>query len=106
LICSGCGPSTCRNKATETSPRRIACPLCNEAGCDECDNEGHFEIVGCPQRAIDRDVIDFLTYADFAKQGTFPVAGGTLDQSSWFLQATQFLLAEERKVEAESWKDI
>lgn len=61
-------------------------------------------MVGCPQKFVGGEIIDFLEYADHAKRGCYPVAGGSLDQTHWFLAASNFLANEERRVENESWK--
>ena len=84
---------------------QIACPSCDEKGCDECDYEGWLKITNCPQQEVSRDVMDFLELADFAKQGAFPIEGGTLKQSQSFLSACRFLWSEDAQAEAQQWSD-
>lgn len=46
----------------------------------------------------------FVTYADHAKRGSMPKAGGVLDQTNWFVNAVHFLESEEERVKAETYK--
>tara|TARA_R100000951_G_scaffold23673_3_gene19920 strand:- start:6731 stop:6883 length:153 start_codon:yes stop_codon:yes gene_type:complete len=49
-------------------------------------------------------MIDFVKYSDFAKRGTMPNDGGLLRQPNWFIDATNFMQAEEQRVKQEQWK--
>jgi len=82
---------------------QIGCPSCNETGCDECNNEGWILIKECPQGMVGREVMNFIELADFAKNGAFPVTGGTLEQSQSFLLACRFLWNEDSQAESQQW---
>jgi len=88
---------------SELAPLQIACPSCDEKGCEFCDNEGWLKITQCPQSEFEVNMMEFLELADFAKQGSFPIIGGTLDQSKSFLTACRFLWSEEAKAENQEW---
>lgn len=49
--------------------------------------------------------MNFIELADFAKDGAFPVAGGTLDQSQSFLVACRYLFNEDAKAESQKYKE-
>ncbi len=89
---------------TELSSVSIACPTCNEAGCDDCGETGYVEITDCPKRCIDAGLLRAIRMADLMKQGLPPVAGGVLDQSSWFVSVYEAFRSEEAKAEAEVYK--
>jgi len=89
---------------TELSSVSIACPACNEAGCDDCGETGYVEITDCPKRCIDAGLLRAIRMADLMKQGLPPVAGGVLDQSAWFVSVYEAFRAEEAKAEAEVYK--
>ena len=50
---------------------------------------------------VSRDVIDLITYSDWAEIGHLPVNGGVLNQSASFLEASEFYQNEKRKIENE-----
>lgn len=41
-----------------------------------------------------------LRYADLAQRGLWPVGGGAMDQSPWFVDAVQFIWCEQAIVKA------
>jgi hypothetical protein len=41
---------------------------------------------------------------DMLEKGIPPIAGGTLDQAVWFIEASKILTAEESRILAESYK--
>ena len=86
-------------------PAVVACPVCNERGCKECDSKGSYEITSCPQKQIDAELCQFLDLADLFEKGIPPIAGGSLDQASWFLKAYHFLKSEENRITRESYGD-
>jgi len=47
--------------------------------------------------------MSFIELADFAKKGSFPIVGGTLDQSQSFLAASRFFWSEEANAESQQW---
>ena len=73
----------------------IECPSCGGKGCTNCEGVGSFELVGCPHDYAD-EMIDFVQIADLFNDGCPPVAGGSLDQASWFVDAARRLKSEEQ----------
>jgi len=69
------------------------CPQCNGCGCDECKN-GIVIVEGCPQDYC-RSIAKVATLGDWIDKGLPPVAGGSLDQSAWFMEAVGLLRADE-----------
>lgn len=49
----------------------------------------------CPQRLVDAGTHWLLRLAEFAEKGTFPVAGGVLDQSPAFIGAMELIRSEK-----------
>ena len=80
----------------------MACPVCDEKGCDECDGSGNYEITDCPQKQIDEELRQFLDLYDLFEKGIPPINGGALDQASWFLKAVRFLRSEESRIMREA----
>jgi len=54
-----------------------------------CQGRGWEKFVGCPCEAVTPDVWRAIEFADFAKKGHWPLAGGTLDQTAIFLEAAR-----------------
>lgn len=46
-----------------------------------------------------------IDYVECAKDGTWPVAGGVLDNTTWFRQAYRLIRGEQRLYEVERGKD-
>jgi len=57
--------------------------------------------MGCPQEFC-RSVVPSIGLIDLFKNGLPPVAGGTLDQSVWFLEAAKILGSEEAQAKHEA----
>jgi hypothetical protein len=47
---------------------------------------------------------DVVNIAALASKGSYPVAGGTLDQSAWFIQAMQTLESDINQLDNERSK--
>lgn len=77
----------------------IGCPLCGERGCSECD-EGYFSIDGCPKRYLGIDFVEAVNLACLSGS-IYPVDGGLLDQSHWFLQLKNTIDSECARIESE-----
>ena len=79
----------------------IECPVCDGDGedCKEC-RDGSFELDGCPNRFCS-SVVNSLDLFDLFHKGLPPIAGGVLDQSQSFIEASQFFESEEGKVRNE-----
>ena len=84
----------------------IACPACNEAGCDDCGETGYVELTTCPKQCIEPSLLRAIRMADLMKQGLPPVAGGVLDQSAWFVSFYECFRSEENRAEAEAYRRL
>jgi len=82
----------------------IACPNCEEKGCDRCNGTGRFAVDACPKAMVGGEIIDTIRFAGLLKQGLPPVSGGVLDQAAWFVDAAQTVWSEDNRVEAEAYK--
>jgi hypothetical protein len=89
----------CRSLSTAESRVEIECPVCDGDGCEEC-NDGVFELDGCPN-SFCSPIVRSLDLFDLFEKGLPPVAGGVLDQSQSFVEASQFFESEEGKVKHE-----
>lgn len=95
VICGVCNAKECRDK----SGIEIECVECGGVGCNECRN-GHVELSGCPKE-IAGEIVPALSFIDRLEKGMPPVAGGTLDQSAWFINAADYFGSEVSRVKAE-----
>lgn len=86
----------CRDLGTEIEPIQIECPACSGAGCKECQ-DGLIQIDGCPNRYCS-GVVTAIELFDLFEKGLPPVAGGVLDQSVWFIDASRYFEGEERRI--------
>lgn len=66
----------------------------HDAACAHCDGSGSIDVVGCPLAQVSDDVWDALELAELAEAGTWPVAGGTLDQTTSFTEAFGLIRGE------------
>lgn len=94
-----CRGKSCRDLSTPEQPIEIHCPACDGEGCDEC-GDGWFQIDGCPSEYA-ADLGNTLRLVDLFKKGLPPVAGGSLDQSAWFVSVANRLESEEGRIMAE-----
>jgi hypothetical protein len=78
----------------------MECLSCGGVGCDEC-TEGRIAIQGCPKQYC-REIVPSISLIDLFQKGLPPVAGGTLDQSVWFLEAAKILGNEEAQAKSEA----
>lgn len=81
--------------------------VCEESGkvngavCPECNGDGVFRLTDCPKRFVGWDLAEAINLSASASKGCLPVAGGLLDQSSWFYQLWTTLESEQNKIDAE-----
>jgi len=78
----------------------MECPQCDGFGCDEC-NQGQIRIDGCPQQYC-KEIVQSIGLIDLFNKGLPPIAGGTLDQSVWFLEAVNVLSNAETQAKNEA----
>lgn len=55
----------------------------------------------CPREYVGGEMIHAINLASMCGGGDWPVAGGLLDQSSWFVSLKQHCRNERSKLEAE-----
>lgn len=83
----------------------IECWLCDGDGCNDCE-DGYKPIRECPRQFVGYKVTEAVNIAALCGKGTFPEAGGLLDQSAWFISLYQSLTAEQNKIEREQQERI
>lgn len=84
-LCAGCSASKCVDCPSKAEPALVECPVCESRGCAECKETGYFELTTCPAEFVDVDAAQAVRFAELFKKGVPPVAGGALDQESWFM---------------------
>ena len=82
-------------------PIIFECPECGGKGCDKCD-DGKWNLNECPRRFLDEPAIETLAFARFARDGSWPVAGGMLNQTEWFTDACRLVWSEQSIIESEA----
>lgn len=86
---------------TDKDPIEIECPSCDGQGCDECAH-GFVRVIGCPNNYC-REVATAISLFSLFDKGLPPIAGGVLDQSAWFIEASKVMQSEQNKIEAERY---
>jgi hypothetical protein len=99
-LCRHCTDKECKDSGTDAEPIEVECPGCNGEGCDQCAH-GEFRIVGCPN-AFCKDMGPVVELCDLFEEGLPPIAGGSLDQSAWFIEAARRLKNEEARIRKEA----
>jgi hypothetical protein len=100
-LCKHCKPGKCIDCPSKSQPAEIECPDCNERGCSECEQQGYIQLTSCPKEFVGREISGLATYADLFWKGLPPIAGGVLDQSNWFIEASQVMAQKEARLKAE-----
>lgn len=99
LLCNHCTDKKCKDQGTDIEPIEFECPSCDGEGCDEC-NMGAIRLSGCPSQYC-ASVVTAVGLVDLFEKGLPPVAGGALDQSVSFIEATRILRNDEAKLRNE-----
>jgi hypothetical protein len=99
LLCLNCSDKECKDRGTDAEPIEIECVACNAAGCDEC-TEGVYRVEGCPNQYCS-GLAQFVELVDLFDEGLPPIAGGALDQSASFIEASRRFKSEEQRAKAE-----
>lgn len=77
-------------------PECIDCPICDGRGCKECQDRGQIILTECPyENYITSDIRELVMLAGLHRKGSPPVAGGTLDQANWYMEATNVLWRDQ-----------
>lgn len=91
---------------SEKFPVVMDCATCGGSGkddieqtCGQCDGMGRFDLDQCPRTFIGQDLTECINYAALASRGDWPVVGGVLDQSAWFVALVQRLEAETNLID-------
>ena len=82
----------------------IECPDCDGQGCLGCE-DGYFRLSGCAKKFVGREITQAINYAGMCGNGDWPVEGGLLQQSAWFLNLKQFWDGEMNRLQNERLKD-
>jgi hypothetical protein len=83
----------------------LACPGCDESGCDACEGRGYFEIVDCPKDYVGHRVSTAANLAAWVSKGVLPEAGGIYDQDAWFVSVQNALEADVNRIEEQRRKN-
>lgn len=102
-ICKHCTATKCHDCPTPQEPIEIECVACDGHGCEHCTN-GYQVIDSCPRKLIDGDAYECLLLAEMYEKGLPPVAGGTLDQSQWFLSLYRYAQNQKSVIESNEVK--
>lgn len=78
--------------------------MCGGKGCESCGGTGRWDCNECPKKLIDSQTVETIHFARFARDGSWPVHGGMLDQSEWFMDACRLVWYEQDTAEAEMLK--
>ncbi len=79
----------------------MECAICEgrEEHCPHCKN-GSVLLDKCPREIMGNEFIEACNMAFICGKGDWPVGGGLLDQSSWFMNLYQLLENETNRVQA------
>jgi len=99
-LCGSCSGG-CQTVVSPENTALVECPVCSGCGCEYCSPNGFFELTECPRTYIGQRLIEGINYATLAMKGNWPIIGGTLDQSAWFVALVQRIEAETAKIDAE-----
>lgn len=79
----------CKDRPQEGEADYLQCPTCRGTGCSNC-KDGFIELTKCHNVEC-REMIDVASLIELFENGLPPVAGGSLDQTAWFLDAAREL---------------
>ncbi len=99
VLCKSCRGGKC-HEITDTVRIEIPCTECEGRGCDHCDR-GSYVLDDCPKATVGMDIVNLVRCADLTEKGLPPIAGGSLDQSHWFMEAASYFWSEMADIENE-----
>ncbi|MEM9414819.1 MAG: hypothetical protein AAGA29_04990 [Planctomycetota bacterium] len=79
---------------SEREPLRVKCPGCNAKGCGYCGDRGDFAVTKPIPEVVPARLFRLIEMVEMFEHGAMPVAGGSLDQSAWFVTAATFISSE------------
>ena len=103
-LCKSCG-NQCAHDYKE-GITIIECPICDGIGtigktkCKSCKN-GELHLTECPRTMVDAPMVSAINLAAMSGNEGWPVAGGFLDQSAWFMDLKKTLENDRNKIESE-----
>lgn len=90
-MCGECGGERgCLSERGIPPGAIFQCTECGGRGCEACGDTGRWRPQTCPARFVTPDIWEALALADAARSGAWPLAGGTLDQTRWFVEFCRF----------------
>lgn len=101
-----CGSLDGQDDPTPQSPVLAICPRCDakDKRCPYCSGRGTFRIERHPAQLVPAWVWSLCALADlYIEKGLPPIAGGSLDQSSWFVNAAMFIAHDRERILAERY---
>jgi hypothetical protein len=109
-LCKGC-TTKCNQNYSNGSYSEIECVNCGGDGkigkdnCEQCKGKGHFVLDQCPNKFVGK-LGDAINMAGWALKGAWPIDGGLLRQSHWFVELTTALNNDQNKIDQERWEAI
>lgn len=89
---------------SEQNEIEIECPLCSGDGCEDCGGSGQMPLDVCPRQYVQDIAYEANICSIAINNGVLPVAGGSLDQSGWFVDAWMCLHRDQKTIENERLK--
>lgn len=79
----------------------MSCPECSgrNKACAACGGSGVIVIERCPYEELDSGTMRAIALARMARRGAWPIEGGTLAQTQWFVDFCQALGADEARAQ-------
>jgi hypothetical protein len=77
----------------------------SRATCGECRGIGLEILTQCPLDVVSDEAWELMPLLRFAREGQWPIGGGSLDQSQSFLDAMAVYMAERNKHEQAAWSE-
>lgn len=68
--------------------------------CEHCV-KGVFELTECPRSFVGEEMTQAINLTAMCGKGDWPIAGGLLDQSAWFISLKQAMQQERNNIQAE-----
>jgi hypothetical protein len=61
----------------------------------DCRGTGKLLLTECPQKRVGEDEIDAIRAAELAKQGSWPILAGWLDQAASLVEAVRWIWIQD-----------
>lgn len=96
-----CGCMDGHEPPTPQTPLLIVCPRCNEKddACPSCGGRGRLRIEQDPRKSLPHAAFRVAHLAELYHDKGLPmVAGGALDQSAWFVDASTLCVSDRDRI--------